>query len=36
MASELGVSRATIARVIKSSKRIVRIGPDKGGHWAIK
>ncbi len=36
MASELGVSRVTIARVIKSSKRIVRIGPDKGGHWAIK
>ena len=36
MASELGVSRATIARVIKSSKRIFRIGPDKGGHQAIK
>ena len=35
MAKEIGVSRATVTRALKASKRIKRIGPDKGGHWEI-
>ena len=35
MASALKVSRATIARAIKKSNKIRRVGADKGGHWEI-
>ncbi len=32
----IGKTRRTVARVIESSEKIVRVGPDKGGHWEIK
>lgn len=32
----IGKARRTVARVIESSEKIVRVGPDKGGHWEIK
>ena len=32
----IGKTRRTVARVIGSSEKIVRVGPDKGGHWEIK
>ena len=35
MAEKLNVSKATIERTIKASKKIKRVGPDKGGHWEI-
>lgn len=32
----IGKTRRAVARVIESSEKIVRVGPDKGGHWEIK
>lgn len=32
----IGKTRRIVARVIESSEKIVRVGPDKGGHWEIK
>lgn len=32
----IGKTRRKVARVIESSEKIVRVGPDKGGHWEIK
>ena len=33
MVKIIGVSRATITRVLKASQRVKHIGPNKGGHW---
>lgn len=35
MAKELGVSKATIERCLKASKRILFIGHAKSGHWEV-
>lgn len=35
MAEKTGKSKPTIERMLKTSKRIKRVGPDKGGHWEI-
>lgn len=32
----LNKSRRTVARIISKSSRIIRVGPDFGGHWEIK
>ena len=36
MVKLLNKSRRTVARIISKSSRIVRVGPDFGGHWEIK
>ncbi len=35
MAIELNVTSRVIERIIRNSKKIKRVGPDKGGHWEI-
>lgn len=35
MAKELNVTSRVIERIIRNSKKIKRVGPDKGGHWEI-
>lgn len=35
MAKELNVTSRVIERIIRKSKKIKRVGPDKGGHWEI-
>lgn len=35
MAAAIGKTTKTVERIIKSSKRIKRSGPDRGGHWEI-
>lgn len=35
LAGLIGKSKRTIQRIIKNSDQIIRIGPDKGGHWEI-
>ena len=32
----LNKSRRTISRIIAKSSKIIRVGPDFGGHWEIK
>lgn len=36
LAKIIDKSRRTIARIIENSDKIVRVGPDNGGHWEIK
>ena len=35
MATKVGVSKATIARTIRDSKRIKHIGSSKNGYWEV-
>ena len=35
MAAAIGKTAKTVERIIKSSERIKRSGPDRGGHWEI-
>ena len=35
MATAIGKTTKTVERIIKSSKRIKRSGPDRGGYWEI-
>lgn len=35
MAAAIGNTAKTAERIIKSSERIKRSGPDRGGHWEI-
>ncbi len=35
MAKELNVTSRVVERIIRNSKKIKRVGPDKGGHWEI-
>ena len=32
----LNKSRRTVSRIIAKSSKIIRVGPDFGGHWEIK
>lgn len=36
MARIIGKTRKTVMRLLKKSNRIIRVGPDKTGHWEIK
>ena len=39
VAAAIGITRSTIQKHIanlKKAGRLRRVGPDKGGHWAVK
>ncbi len=36
MAEKTGKSKPTIERMLKSSTKIIRVGSNKGGYWAIR
>lgn len=35
MAERMGVSKSTIERMLKKTKLIKHVGPNKGGHWEV-